>query len=71
MIRKKVNFHTGESEVHFADGPGPDYSICGCDLDGDTEYGNATITNEAVNCSDCLRLVKICKKIRLKTTESI
>ena len=73
MIRTQVEFEDGFIEVHFAFSVDEDVAICGCDLHGDDfcnrehgSYGTATPSkHKGVNCSDCLRLVKECKPIRL------
>jgi len=43
-----------------------DYTLCGITLDGDTATaGDYEATNEKVNCSDCIAIVKYSKTIKL------
>lgn len=45
-----------------------DYTLCGITLDGDTgTAGDYVSTNQKVNCTDCIAIVKYCKKIKLTT----
>lgn len=66
----KVKF-TGENVIaEFKDrvcfqGSIQDYTLCGITLDGDTgTAGDFNITNDRVNCLDCLSIVRLCKTIK-------
>ena len=64
----------GEEEVHFVSPIQSDYSLCSFDIMGHddmigTEDG-ATETKKAVNCKDCLCIMRACKSQRLKRQET-
>ena len=50
-------------------GVGPDYTLCGRTLDGDTETAGTVTTVEApaVTCPDCIAIIKHCRGVRIKT----
>ena len=72
MNKRMVKFKNPETNrtktvVHF-EHPDSDYSLCGCDLDGDEvfKYGHGEITDKQVNCRQCVSMVLFCKGVKQK-----
>ncbi len=76
MKRVVVTYEDGFEEVHFVIG-NSDAGICGCDILGDdssmSEHGNCgdgvVTRHKFVNCTDCLFLVRACKRVYLRKHE--
>lgn len=67
MIKHLPAGKTGEV-VHYAGCLGSDYTLCGHDYAGDDSRGWSAgeVTNDPVNCPDCMAVIEHVKKI-LKT----
>jgi len=68
-IRDKLEFKNGVIIIHFRSINQDDYGLCGADLAGDSvhefgAYEASKQTSSKVNCSDCIRIVNYCKKIK-------
>jgi len=66
---EKIEYKNGVTVVHFSNPIQDDYSLCGCDLGGDSldengAYENSNTVKEKVDCLNCIRIVQYCKKIR-------
>lgn len=59
--------------VHFdgVAGVGADYTLCGDDTAGDTEWYTGEETKKRVTCERCQNIVKACKKVLLTELSSI
>lgn len=65
-MRKEKITENGKEVIHFVGVGQNDYALCGQDLAGDVFLGceEAAPTKNKVTCSDCIDIVKYCKKIR-------
>ena len=57
----------GVTTVHYVGVFQKDYALCGQDLAGDNlkdcEYDSGVVTDEDVNCKDCLAIVNYCHSL--------
>jgi hypothetical protein len=63
MNEKLKHKITKKTIVHCISAGQADYSLCGHDLAGDTEYGSAVRTTEKINCEDCINIINFCKRL--------
>lgn len=70
---KLIRF-TGEGDgvvdspaITHMDGVGPDYTLCGLTLDGDTKTAGAyeIVKAPAVTCPGCIAIIKHCRGARI------
>lgn len=52
-------------------GVGPDYTLCGLTLDGDTKTAGTPVdvVGPAVTCPDCAAIIRHCRGVRIKTPQ--
>jgi hypothetical protein len=55
-------------ELHLC-GIGPDYTLCGLTLDGDTQTAGSyeMVSASAVTCPECAAVIKLCRGVKIKT----
>lgn len=63
MGQKLKHKITKKTIVHCISAGQSDYSLCGHDLAGDTDYDNAVRTTEKINCEDCIDIINFCKRL--------
>lgn len=68
MSKVLIKFRDGHTEVHYG-GPFSDYTVCGHDTDGETDWDHSIPTDKKVTCERCLTMVRFCKAIRLPRKE--
>lgn len=63
MGQKLKHKITKKTIVHCVSAGQSDYSLCGHDLAGDTDYDSAIRTTEKINCEDCIDIINFCKRL--------
>lgn len=63
MQEKLKHKITKKTIVHCISVGQSDYSLCGQDLAGDTEYSSSVRTTEKINCEDCVNIINFCKRL--------
>lgn len=56
-------------DLHLNGAGGPDYTLCGITLDGDSETAGSyeVVEGKAVTCPDCIAIIRHCRGVRIPT----